>query len=163
MYTYLIAASFALLSCAQPGESDTSKLFTKTDAEKILGEPAHLTDSASSVRQDTIEYRCTYTADTPDLKTGKRGNIYFMWDQYADTSIAKSLYSFFKKANETHEGVKVIHDLGDEAYFHSDGENFYFILVRKGLKMIRMKVDKITSNTSVAEFNRVARKIIKAL
>ena len=57
----------------------------------------------------------------------------------------------------------MIHDLGDEAYFHSDGENFYFILVRKGLKMIRMKVNKITSNTSVAEFNRVARKITEAL
>ena len=152
-----------LLSC---GETDTSKtgiLFTKSDAEKILGVSAHLTDSASSVRQDTIEYRCTYTADSIDLKTGKTGNIYFMWDQYADTSIAKSVYSFIKKGNENHEGVKVIHDLGDEAYFHSDGENFYFILVRKGQKMIRMKVNKTTSTSSVSEFNRVARNITREL
>ena len=161
--TCVFFVSIVLVSCSQTEAPDINRLFTKSDAEKILGEPAHLTDSSFSVSRDTTEFRCTYTANAADLKTGKTGNIYFLSEHYTSISIAKTVYSFIKKGNENHEGVKVIHDLGDEAYFHSDGENFYFILVRKGQKMIRMKVNKTTSTTSESEFNRVAREITKML
>jgi len=138
-------------------------LFTKSDAEKILGEPAHLTDSSTTIKEDTLEYRCTYAANSKDQKTGKTGIVYFLFDQYAKASIAEKIYSSIRVANENHEGFKVLHDMGDEAYFHSDGRNFYFILVRKGEKMIRMKVNKITTTTSLNEFNLVAKNITAAL
>jgi hypothetical protein len=141
----------------------SNNLFTKTDAEKILGEPAHLTDSAFTIKKDTTEYRSTYTANANDPKTGKTGVIYFIVEQYAFLSSAKNNYNFIKTANEKHEGVKILHDLGDEAYFHSDGENFYFILVRKADKMFRIKVNKITSTTSLDGFNAISKKITAAL
>ena len=53
--------------------------------------------------------------------------------------------------------------MGDEAYFHSDGQNFYFIIVRKGEKMFRIKVNKITSTTSLKEFNMIAKNITASL
>ncbi len=163
--TYLIA-TILFLSCKEkPAETLSSdsiqpvNLFTLSDAEKILGEPAHLTDSSSRVIVDTTDYRCAYTALSEDEKTGKTGNIYFLYEEFTNDQIAKELYSFIKKGNENHEGVVVRHDLGDEAYFHSDGKNFYFILVRKGKRMMRMKVNKITSKTSVTEFNSIAKNI----
>ena len=143
----------------QQNSIDPANLFTLSDAEKILGEPAHLADSASAMKIDTFEYRSAYTANAKDQKTGKTGNIYFLFEQYATVSSAQKAYSFFKTSNENHEGVKILHDMGDEAYFHSDGQNFYFVLVRKGDKMFRMKVNKMTSTTSLDGFNQVAKKI----
>lgn len=138
-------------------------LFTKSDAEKILGEQAHLTDSSSKMKVDTLEYKCAYTANSKELKTGKTGVVYFLFEQYASVSSAQKAYSSIKTANENHEGVKVLYDIGDEAYFHTDGQNFYFILVRKGEKMFRIKVNKITGTTSLNEFNLVAKNVTAAL
>jgi hypothetical protein len=137
-------------------------LFTLSDAEKILGEEAHLTDSSSKIKGDTSTYNSAYTANSKDEKTGKTGAIYFMFEEYAQAASAKKVYSSIKTANEDH-GITELHDLGDEAYFHTDGENFYFILVRKGEKMFRMKVNKITSVTSLKEFNLVAKNITDLL
>lgn len=138
-------------------------LFTLSDAEKILGEKAHLTDSASAIEGDVAIYKCTYIANSKDPKTGKTGAIYVMFEEYAQVSSAKKVYSSIKTSNENHEGVKALHDLADEAYFHSDGKNFYFILVRKGRKMLRMKVNKTTSTTSLDQFNLIAKNITAAL
>lgn len=142
---------------------DPNNFFTLSDAEKILGEPAHLTDSTMKIEGDASTYSCAYAANSKDKKTGKTGAIYFMFEQYAQVASAQKVYSSIKTANEGHEGIKELQDLGDEAYFHSDGENFYFILVRKGDKMFRMKVNKITSATSLDEFNLIAKNITAAL
>ena len=188
-FFYLITTVLILLGCGQSGNNkdqqeqkqsttDTApevkvnqsqspihpgNFFTELDAEKILGEQASLTDSSSTIKEDTLEYKCTYTANSKDQKTGKTGVVYFLFEQYAKVSIAKEVYSSIRKANENHEGFKVLYDMGDEAYFHSDGQNFYFILVRKGEKMLRMKVNKTTSTTSLDEFNLIAKNITAAL
>ena len=138
-------------------------LFTKADAEEILGQPAQLTDSATTVIADTMEYRSAYKANATDVKTGKTGMIYFLCERYARVSIARDVYSSIKTGNENHEGFKIVHDMGDEAYFHSDGQNFLFVIVRKGEKMFRIKVNKITSTTSLEKFNQIVKKISDAL
>ena len=137
--------------------------FSKSDAEKILGEKAYLSDSSSTIKKDTLEIKRAYTANSKDQKTGKTGVIYFMIEKYDQESSAKAAYNFIKVANESHEGVKTIHDMRDEAYFHSDRKNFYFILARKGKLMFRIKVNKITSHTSLNEFNLISKKISDTL
>jgi len=133
--------------------------FSKSDAEKILGEKAHLSDSSSTIKKDTLEIKKAYTANSKNQKTGKTGNVYFMIEEYKQVASAKNAYTAIKVANEKHAGFKTLHDIGDEAYFHSDGTNFYFILVRKQKTMFRMKVNKITGTTSLEEFKRIAKKI----
>jgi hypothetical protein len=137
--------------------------FSKADAEKILGEKAFLSDSSSIVKRDTLEYKSAFTAFSKDQKSDRPGVIYFMIEQYSRDKSAKDAYHSIKAANEQHEGVKTLQGLGDEAYFHSDGQNFYFILVRKGNRMFRIKVNKITSHTSLNEFNLVSKKITEIL
>ncbi|HLG35577.1 MAG TPA: hypothetical protein VI757_11915 [Bacteroidia bacterium] len=144
----------------EPGDS---AFMSPADAEKILGEKAHVTERTPETKDKPVNYRCTYTADTADAKTGKTGAVYFMFEEYAEVLSAQKNYSSIKKANENHEGVKVLSDVGDEAYFHTDNENFYFILVRKGKKMFRIKVNKITSHTSLDEFNAFAKKLAERL
>jgi expansin (peptidoglycan-binding protein) len=132
------------------------------DAEKILGEKAHLTDSSVSTEQGTLIFKSSYKADAADPKNGKTGVVYFLIEEYLSDSSAHQVYASIKKANENH-GIKTLEGLGDEAYFHSDNENFYFIMVRKGNTSFRIKVNKITGNTSLDEFNSIAKKITETL
>lgn len=140
-----------------------NNLLTLSHAEKILGEAAVLTDSASVEGKDASMYQCAFKARSEDPKSKKTGALYFLVEQYIEVNAAQKKYSFIKTANEKHEGVKILNDLGDEAYFHSDGENFYFVMVRKGTKVFNMKVNKITANTSSEEFNSVAKEITASL
>lgn len=166
-FTKMEPSAVHTITVAKSYYNDTSFFhrvyFSKTDAEKILGESAYLSDSSSTIKKDTLEIKRAYTALSKDQKTGKTGVIYFMIEKYNNESSAKNAYDFFKTANEKHQGVKTIHHMGDQAYFHSDGRNFYFILVRKGKIMFRIKVNKITSHTSLNEFNLVAKKISDGL
>jgi hypothetical protein len=137
-----------------------SKLLTLSYTEKIMGEPAELACNTFIKKSDTLEYKCDYTALLQDEKTGKTGKLYFMYEVYAGVAAAQNAYTAIYQANIAHEGVEIVTGLGDEAYYHSDGRNFYFFVVRKNEKMFRMKLNKVTSRSSVAEFKEVTRLIV---
>jgi len=156
--------------------TDIRNLFTLSDAEKILGEPAHLTDSGSTIpgvaskysvndsvapiKREASTYRCAYEANAKDKKTGKTGIVYFLVEQYPLVSSAATVYSYYKRTNENGPGFKELHDLGDEAWFGNDP---LFVYVRKGNKIFVMKVNKMTSLTSLDGFNLVVKNITAAL
>ena len=150
-------------------------LLSLSAAEKVLGEPAHLVDSGSTVpgmvskssvndsvlpiKKMASSYRCAYEANVEDQKTGRTGKVYFLIEQYPAVSSAATVYSYYKRSNQTHPGFKERHDVGDEAYF---GDNPYAIYVRKGNKIFGIKVNKRTSKTSLEGFNQVIKKIADA-
>jgi hypothetical protein len=136
------------------------KLLTPEDAEKIMGEPAMLTCNTFIKKGDTLEYKCDYTALSQDPITGKTGKLYFMYEIYGGVAAAANAYAAIYQANRTHEGVEVVSGVGSEAYYHSDQTGFYFFLVRKNEKMFRLKLNKVTSHSSVAEFKEVTRRIV---
>ena len=138
------------------------KLFQLTEAERILGEDAYLNDSSISINKNATVYQCSYIADARDEITGKTGAIYYMVEYFGVLDSAKHIYAFFKKVNQEH-GIKTIDGLGDEAYFHSDNQNFLMIIARKENRVLRMKVNKITSHTSTVEFHTIARDIVSRL
>jgi hypothetical protein len=156
--------------------ADIRNLFTLPDAEKILGEPAHLTDSGTTIpgvaskhsvndsvapiKRDASSYRCAYEANAKDKKTGKTDIVYFLIEQYSQVSSATTVYSYYKRTNENGPGFKELHDLGDEAWF---GNSPLFVYVRKGKKIFVMKVNKMTSLTSLDGFNLVVKNITVAL
>jgi hypothetical protein len=171
-----IVTALTLLGCVQSttsndnninvkeasGSTLPSRLFTLSDAEKIMGEPAHLKDSSSTSKDNYFQHSSSFEANAKDSATDKLGVIYFMFEQYGDVVSAQKVYTDIKKSNEKN-GIETVERLGDEAYFHTDNENFLFILVRKETKMIRMKVNKITSNTSKDQFMLVAKNITAAM
>ena len=137
-----------------------SKLLNLSFGERIMGEPAKLTCNTFIEKGDTLEYKCDYTALSQDQVTSKTGKLYFMYEVYGSVAAAKNAYTSIYLANSGHEGVVVVSGLGDEAYYHSDGRNFYFFLVRKNKGMIRLKLNKVTSHSSEAEFKEVTRLIV---
>jgi len=142
-----------------PTLTNPTHLFTRADAEKILGEPAHLDDTATIVNKDAVQYKSSYIANAKDPKTGKTGGVYYLFERYNSATTAHEVYASFQVGNQSQEGFSILHGMGDEAYYHSDGENFHLIIVRKGKNMFRLKVNKITSNTSLDELNKVAKYI----
>ncbi|QEC53910.1 hypothetical protein [Anseongella ginsenosidimutans] len=156
-------ASGNRLSATPPGDSaDLENLLTLSNAERVLGEPGYLKDHSLTVEEDISVYKAAYAAGK-DRRAGKRGILYVMVEDYSKVSSAEEVYADIKRANENHSGVKILADLGDEAYFHTDGKNFYFIIARKAGKILRLKINRITSNTSLEEFNRIAREIVASL
>ena len=157
-----------------PDEIHPGDLFKLSDAEKILGEPAHLIDSTykksgedvkyidsiSIIKKDASIYNCGYMANSKDDKTGKTGVVYFVFEQYPQVSSAKKVYSFYKNSNENVIGFKELQDMGDEAWF---GNSPLFVYVRKGDKIFVIKVNKMTSKTSATQFNLTAKKIAEIL
>lgn len=135
------------------------ELFNLNYAEKIMGEPMHLTDSTVKHEGGVLSYLSGYKANSEDKKIGRTGAIYFLFEQFDQIASAHDKYASTKTANE-HNGIQTLDNLGDEAYFHTDGEHFYFIMVRKGGKVFNIKVNKITNTTSLKEFNAVAKKIV---
>jgi len=140
-----------------------SKQLTLADAEKIMGEPAMLSSNTFVQNASIPQYQCTYTALSEDDRTGKTGKLYFMSEVYIAEEVAKAAYAEIYEANRKHEGVEIVQGLGDEAYYHSDGTNFYFFLVRKNKTMFRMKLNKVTSHSSVTGFKEVAQIIVDRL
>jgi len=148
------------------------RLFTLPNAEKILGEPAHFAESESTVPgiasktsvSDSVlpikkmawSYRSAYEANVEDKKTGRTGKVYFLVEQYPEVSSAATVYSYYKRSNQNHPGFKERHDVGDEAWF---GDSPYSIYVRKGNKIFGIKVNKVTSKTSLDGFNQVIKNI----
>jgi hypothetical protein len=144
-----------------PVVNPPSSLFTLTEAEKIMGESAQFTDSSTSLDNGNNVYSCSYTAIKED-KPGRKGVVYFLLLEYPDSDVASREYNSVLKANEKN-GIEILQGLGDEAYFHTDNENFYFIQVRKGKKVFRIKVNKLTSKTSKENFDLVAKQITEKL
>ena len=140
-----------------------AKLLTQADAEKIMGEQATLTCNTFMKKGDTLEYKCDYTALSQDATTSKTGKLYFMYEIYGGAAAAANAYAGFYQANRRHEGVEVDSGLGDEAYYHSDQTGFYFFLVRKNEKLIRLKLNKVTSLSSVKEFKEATKRIVDKL
>ena len=159
-----------------PNTTDLGNLFTLSDAEKILGEPAHLVDSESitpgvvskisvndsvaPIKAQASRYGRVYEANSIDAKTGRTGKVYFLLEDYPQISSATTVYSYYKRSNQDNPGFKEVHDLGDEAWF---GNSPLFAYMRKGNKILVVKVNKMTSLTSFDGFNMVIKNITAGL
>ncbi|WP_338869992.1 hypothetical protein WBJ53_21595 [Spirosoma sp. SC4-14] len=133
---------------------------TLHEAERILGESCQLKESVSSLENGRHKYTSTYLANSTDEKIDRRVALNFMFESYGAEIDAKKMFGTFKASNQSYAGFELLPNLGDEAFFHSDNKNFYLIIARKGNEMIRLKVNKITEKTSLAELKKIAADVI---
>ncbi len=116
---FLFVMTFTILCCDQPPglssnsdqqNSDTGNhqtdelikqgtLLTLSDAEKILGESAHLIDSTTQHNGDRITTHLAYKSNEEDVTSKKTGVIYFLLEHYGDMASAQKKYKYIKEAN----------------------------------------------------------------
>jgi len=151
------------ISWGQSISNSSLSCLNKTDAEKILGQPATLTENTIEEKDDAVKYRCTYTATKNEAATGKTGNLYYMFEKYTNETSAKIVYAGIVAQNSNMPNFKTLNSIGDEALRHTDNENFDMIIVRKGDMILRLKVNKLTAFTSVTDLQTVAKKLAAKL
>ena len=150
--TILIAGMLFINYCIFPQKSSTSwACLSQADAEKIIGQPSKLMESESETKNGILKFRCTYTARDTDSKTGKKGNIFYSAKEYPSANAAHDSLASIIMSNRNMPGWKNVTGIGDEAIVHTDKTNFQLVIVRKGNKMVLMKVNKVTAFTAPIE------------
>lgn len=135
----------------------------QTDAEKVLGQTVKLTESSSENKDGITKFRCTYTANDIDSKTNKTGNLYYLLEEYKNMDSSQKAYSDILEQNKNMPGLKKLNEIGNQAFLHTDNENFLMIISRKDNKILRLKVNKLTSMTSLNELQNISKTITAAL
>ncbi|MEP7235067.1 MAG: hypothetical protein ABI778_07205 [Ignavibacteriota bacterium] len=125
-----------------------------------MGEPLRLNDSSSGYDGGARYYKCSYFTLSTD--TNKVGRFYYMYEEYDKESDAHNVYQGFKIANEKNSPLKAL-SFGDEGYYQGPPGPPPYILVRKGDKMLRLKINRSTSNTSLETFMAVAKTLTDQL
>jgi hypothetical protein len=157
---------FMLAALPQSGVTpqETPACLSVADATRILGQPAVQTESATRPPEGGAErFICTYTATMADAKTHKTGHVYYMYEVYRDEALAEGTYQNIVSSNARMPGQRRLDNLGNEAWEHSDGEGFYLIMVRKQNRMIRIKINSLTSKTSLENLKAVVQRVVTTM
>ncbi len=129
----------------------------------VLGQTAILSESSSSNKHGVIQSRCTYTATESDVVTRKHGNLYYMIERFNGAGECEKAYENIVKFNDGATGLTLLHSIGDEALLHTDSSNFALIVARKENKMLRIKVNKLTNNTSLSKLKVLSARLLSQM
>ncbi|HLA60107.1 MAG TPA: hypothetical protein VK622_15135 [Puia sp.] len=161
MKKVILLMGLALISFISYGQTHPS--VSQTEAEKILGRPAHLSANSAETRDHIVQYRSTYTANGMEIDKDNQSNLYYMFEEYANRSDAEKSFKSLMSQNAGMQGLSALDGFGDEAIIQTDNDHFQLLMVRKSKKIIRLKVNKVTSTTSIDELKRVTKKITEEL
>ena len=154
--------SMALTTSLSYGQNQC--MISQKDAEKILCQPAHLSVDSSEIKNHIIKYRCTYTTNDQHPKRSKESNLYFLLEEYPNTTDADKSFKNILLHNEGMPGIHALSGVdADEAIIQTDTVNFQLIMARKSDKIIRMKVNKLTPFSSLVELMRTTKNIMNQL
>ncbi len=142
---------------------NTVHYLSRTDAEKILGQPATLTESTVEKSSNVAKYNCTFTANDSMAAGNRTAHLYYAIELYYNEASAKNVYAGIFAQNAAMPNLKKQGGLGDEALLHTDNQNFALLIVRKGAKILRLKVNRLTKRTSERELLAVAANQLSGL
>jgi len=148
---------------SEEGNVGSYQTLSVEDAEKILGQAAKLIEQNTEEKDGLVRHTCTFQANAKDEKTDKLGVLYYLFEKYPGKSEAKKEFASIVESNVHMPGQKLTKDLGNETWIHTDDANFYMIMFRKENKIVRVKINKITSLTNTNELIDVLKKIAVSL
>ncbi|MCF8325356.1 MAG: hypothetical protein K9I84_10385 [Leadbetterella sp.] len=128
---------------------------TLKEAERILGETCELKESGNESKNGGHKYMSTHIGHS-----SANHALYFIFESYENELSAKKTFEDFRLSNQSLRGFETIENVGNEAFFHTDKENFGLIIARKSNEIIRLKVNKLNGKTSISELKKVAADII---
>ena len=165
MKSIILITLYAILSVNSPKQMPNTTVgrhqLTLEEAERILGESAILKERNSDNQTDHYVSKTTFSAKEIDAKSQKQANLYYMVERFKDEKTATKTIQSFIKGNQALEGFELLTAYGDEAFFHTNKDNFCLLVIRKSNKMIRIKVNKVTSKTSFEELRKIGKDLIE--
>jgi len=133
------------------------------EAERILGSQGHLEKDTAYLDNGTKAYQSAFYDDSPDPATGKTGTLYFMYEEYQTADAASSFLESTLKANNIDPTEGVLKDGDARIYYLAGGKVVRMAMILKGNRLIRLKVNRVTSHYRVDEFQKVAGELAERL
>lgn len=155
---------FFFIFSANPWESNTGlrkpagcDFFTKANAMKILRTDVAWTGTDATANEPK-KWTCTFASK--DAVAGP--NLYFGLHRFTTAEGAREEFEAIASSNKNHSGFERWQGVGDDAIVHTDGANFQFVMVRKGIRSFRIKVEP-ADTTSLEDVKAVAEDIVKKM
>ena len=133
------------------------------EAERILGNKGRLEKVTSYLDKATRAYQSSFRDNPVDSATGKTGILGYMYEEYQSAQAAKSFLDSTLKANRLSPKDAVRTEGGAELHYFTGGKVIRMIMILKEDRMIRLKVNPVTSHYSLVEFQKVAAELAKQL
>ncbi len=132
--------------------------FGYDNAQKLIGKATGADDGMQDVAEGR-KWGCTFTASD---KGDKPPKLYFVLYKATAEDVAKQSFETVRQSNRKLDGFEEWPGVGDEALVHSDAPNFHFVMVRKGMKTIRVKINP-AEGVSLEDLRNVARSLTAKL
>lgn len=113
------------------------KFFGKDYALKMAGRTVKAEEESSGKNADGSFSKCKMTTE-PGGPT-----IHFMLEESNDENTANKAFDSIRQSNKDHKGFEDWPGVGDEAITHTDGTGFQLVMIRRGEKTIRLKVNPV--------------------
>jgi hypothetical protein len=132
-------------------------LFSRQNASKIIGSEVTWTGN-DSPDSEPKKWTCTFVSKkSPDAP-----KVYFGLHRFSDVDKAREEFDAIVASNKNHAGFERWAGVGDDAIVHTDGSNFQLVMVRKGIRSFRIKVNPARS-TSLETLKAVAEDLVRKL
>ena len=133
------------------------------EAERILGNGGRLEKVTAYLDEGTKAYQSSFRDDRLDPATGKTGSLGYMYEEYQSAEAARSLLDSTLQANRLSPADAIRMEGGAELNYFTGGDVIRMVMILKENRVIRLKVNPVTSHYSLVEFRRVAAELAKQL
>jgi hypothetical protein len=133
------------------------------EADRILGNESRLERVTAYLDEGTRAYQSSFRDDRLDPATGKKGVLGYMYEEYQSAEAARSFLDSTLKANRISPEDAIRMEGGAELHYFTGGNVIRMVMVLKGNRLIRLKVNPVTSHYSLVEFRKVAAELAKQL
>ena len=133
------------------------------EAARILGHKSRLERVTAYRDEGTKAYQSSFRDDWSDPATGKTGILGYMYEEYQSADAAKSFLDSTLKANRLRPEDAIRIEGGAELHYFTGGKVVRMVMILKEDRLIRLKVNQVTSHYSLVEFRKVAAELAKQL
>ena len=132
-------------------------------AERILGNEGRLEKVTAYLDEGNRTYQARFRDDRPDPATGKTGGLGYMYEEYQSAEAARSFLDSTLKANRLSPKDAIRMEGGAELHYFTGGDVIRMVMILRENRLIRLKVNPVTSRYSLVEFRKVAMELARQL
>ena len=144
----------SLIGLRKPAGCD---FFTRQNASKILGAEVTWTGT-DSTESEPKKWTCTFAPK----EAADGAKVFFVLHRFDKAESALKEFDAIVQSNKEHAGFEKWAGVGDDAIIHTDGAKFQFVMVRKGNRSFRIKVNP-SGSTSLDHLKLVAQDLTRKL
>ena len=133
------------------------------EAERILGSKNRLENVTAYLDGEIRAFQSSFRDDRLDPATGKTGILGYMYEEYQSADAARSFLDSTLKANRLSPEDAIRMEGGAELHYFTGGDVIRMVMILKENRLIRLKVNPVTSHYSLVEFRKVAVELAKQL